>query len=128
MTTHLHLVLETREPNLGHGMGRLLGDYARWFNRRHGREGHLFMTPFFSRLLQSDEHVLAATVYVLGNPVRAGLCSHPSEWPWGSYRATVELRSTVVPTAPMLGLLAPDPRAARARLAELVDEHVARSG
>ena len=126
MTTHLHLVVETRDPNLGRGVGRLLGSYARWFNRRHGREGHLFMTPFFSRLLLTDEHVLAATLYVLVNPVRARLCRHPSEWVWGSYRDAVELRPTNVPTAPLLGLLAPDPRVARARLAELVDEQVAR--
>lgn len=125
MTTHLHLVVQTRDPNLGRGVGRLLGNYARWFNRRHGREGHLFMTPFFSRLLETDEHVLAATLYVLVNPVRARLCRHPSEWTWGSYRDTVELRSTLVPTAPLLERLAPDPRVARARLAELVDEQVA---
>ena len=126
MTTHLHLVVETRDPNLGHGMGRLLGGYARWFNRRHGRVGHLFMTPFFSRVLQTDEHVLAATLYVLVNPVRARLCRHPSEWMWGSYGDTVELRPTLVPTTPLLGLLAPNPQVARARLGELVDEQVAR--
>jgi REP element-mobilizing transposase RayT len=126
MTSHLHLVVETRDPNLGHGMGRLLGGYARWFNRRHGREGHLFMTPFFSRALQTDEHVLAATLYVLVNPVLARLCRHPSEWTWGSYGDAVELQPTLVPTAPLLGRLAADPRAARARLRELVDERVAR--
>ncbi len=126
MTTHLHVVVETRDPNLGRGVGRLLGGYARWFNGRHGREGHLFGTPFFSRRLQSDEHVLAATLYVLVNPVRAGLCRHPSTWRWCSYEDAVELRRSLVPTAPLLGLLAPDPQAARARLAELVDEQVAR--
>jgi REP element-mobilizing transposase RayT len=126
MTTHLHVVVETRDPNLGQGMGRLLGGYARWFNRRHGREGHLFMKPFFSRLLETDEQVLAATLYVLVNPVRARLCRHPSEWLWGSYADAVERHPTLVPTTPLLGRLAPDPRDARARLRSLVDAQVAR--
>jgi hypothetical protein len=26
--------------------------------------------------------------YVVLNPVRAGLCSHPGAWAWSSYRAT----------------------------------------
>ena len=26
--------------------------------------------------------------YVVLNPVRAGLCDHPSEWRWSSYRAS----------------------------------------
>ena len=31
--------------------------------------------------------------YVHLNPVRAGLCGHPADWPWSSYRATVGLDS-----------------------------------
>ena len=76
-------------------------------------------------LREIEEQVLAATLYVLVNPVQARLCRHPSEWPWGSYRDAVELRPTLVPTATLLGLLSPDPRTARARLAELIDERVA---
>ena len=89
-------------------------------------EPETFTQSLFARFCGLDEHVLAATLYVLVNPVRARLCHHPSEWTWGSYRDAVELRPTLVPTAPLLERLAPDPRVARARLAELVDEQVAR--
>ena len=32
-----------------------------------------------------EEHLANALNYVANNPVRAGLCSHASEWPWSSY-------------------------------------------
>ncbi len=40
MGNHMHLIIETVEPNLGVGMHRLQGGYAQYFNRRHGFVGH----------------------------------------------------------------------------------------
>ena len=42
MDNHVHLLIETPEPNLGSGMQRLHGLYAQSHNERHGRSGHLF--------------------------------------------------------------------------------------
>lgn len=126
LDTHLHVLVETPEPNLGRGMQRLLGGYAYAFNRRHGREGHLFASPFYSRAVERDEHVITAAVYVVMNPVVAGLCHHPSEWQWGSYRATAEPRATFVATDLPLALLAPDSDTARARYRALVEQAVER--
>ena len=42
MDNHVHLVVETPEPNLGVGMRTLHGGYATTFNARHARDGHLF--------------------------------------------------------------------------------------
>jgi putative transposase len=28
------------------------------------------------------------------NPVRAGICAHPADWPWSSYRTTASLATT----------------------------------
>jgi putative transposase len=46
MTTHFHLVLATKVDALSAGMERLNGDYARSFNHRHNRRGHLFAERF----------------------------------------------------------------------------------
>jgi hypothetical protein len=70
-------------------MHHLNGSYARWFNRRHGYQGHLFQRRFHAAAIESDWHLLEACRYVVLNPVRAGLASRPSEWAWSSYRATV---------------------------------------
>ena len=42
MDNHMHLLIETPQPNLGEGMQRLHGDFGRGFNRRHARSGHVF--------------------------------------------------------------------------------------
>ena len=63
-------------------MHRLNGVYALRFNRRYGLRGHLFETRFSSWVIRDEEHLNAAIEYVLGNPVRAGLCREPREWRW----------------------------------------------
>jgi len=84
MGNHVHLVLETPEPNLGAGVQRLHGLYARLFNDRHGRTGHLFQGRYGAIPVRTDEQLCAVVRYVALNPVKAGLCSDPHEWRWGS--------------------------------------------
>ena len=91
MSNHYHLVLVTAHDGLSRGIQELNGGYARQFNRRHGREGHLFRNHFWSVLLEDESHLLAACRYVVLNPVRAGLGDRPEEWPWSSYRASAGL-------------------------------------
>jgi REP element-mobilizing transposase RayT len=89
MTNHVHLLVETLEPNLSAGMCLLSGCYARRFNARHGFEGHLFEKRFGAVLVESESHLLELARYIVLNPVRAGLCADSGDWPWSSYRATI---------------------------------------
>jgi putative transposase len=89
MTNHHHIVIETPLPNLALGMRQLNGRHAQRFNRRHSRSGHVFQARYDAQLVQDDAHLHEAIRYVLLNPVRAGICRHPVEYPWGSYHATV---------------------------------------
>src|SRR5881409_1807183 len=58
MGNHFHLIVETLQPNISTGMQLLKGNYAKWFNRRHACDGHLFQGRFFSELLETDWHLL----------------------------------------------------------------------
>jgi putative transposase len=87
MGNHYHFLVEIDEPNLAAGMCRLNGAYARGFNRRHGRQGHLFERRYHPVLVESEPHFLECCRYVVLNPVRAGLCETPDEWKWSSYRS-----------------------------------------
>lgn len=89
MPNHYHLVLETPKDDLSVGMHRLNSLYAMWFNYRHGLDGHLFQGRFHSVLLHSNWHLIELARYVALNPVRGGVCAHPSAWRWSSYRAMV---------------------------------------
>jgi REP element-mobilizing transposase RayT len=80
--THYHLVVETSRDALSSGMQRLNGHYARYFNARHRRFGHVFAERFASRVIEDDTYLYDACAYVLLNPVKAGLCERAQDWPW----------------------------------------------
>ena len=122
MPNHYHLLVETNTPNLGDGMRRLNGDYARWFNRRYGFGGHLFQDRFHSAAVESDRHLLELSRYIVVNPVRAGLCRHVQDWPWSSYRPAVGLapEPRFLSSDRLLGHFGRTRRAARKRYATFV--------
>ena len=90
MTNHVHLLIETREPNLGLGIQRLHGPYAQRFNRRHGRTGHLFEHRYGAVRAESDAQVWMVAAYIARNPVDARLCRSPTDWPWSSHPAVLD--------------------------------------
>jgi putative transposase len=91
MGTHYHLILQTPLPNISMGMKRLNWLYSRSFNQAHGTKGHLFEDRFQSTFVQTPDHLLNAVKYIAHNPVEAGLCTSPAQWPWGGYRALAGL-------------------------------------
>jgi putative transposase len=90
MTTHYHLVLESRRVELSHGLHWLNWLYAWEFNKRHGRFGHLFADRFSARWIDNEEYLFEACAYVVLNPVKAGLCDRAEQWPWSYCRFGLE--------------------------------------
>lgn len=86
MSTHYHLLLATTRPELSDGFRYLNGHYARSFNDRYGRRGHVFAGRFSAWVVESQEHATAARQYILLNPVKAGLCVSPRDWRWSGSR------------------------------------------
>jgi REP element-mobilizing transposase RayT len=105
MPNHYHLVMQTPEPNLSHGMRQLNGVYTQRFNRRHDRVGHLFQGRFQALLVEREAHLLELTRYVVLNPVRGEMVSDPEDYPWSSLRATLGLARIPrwLTTGPLLG-------------------------
>ncbi|MGB9699218.1 MAG: REP-associated tyrosine transposase [Thermodesulfobacteriota bacterium] len=95
MSNHYHLLIETPEPNLSHGMRQLNGIYTQKFNIRHHRSGHIFQGRFKAILVDKDEYFLELARYIVLNPVRVGTVNYPEDYVWSSYRAT--LGKTKVP-------------------------------
>jgi len=69
MANHFHLVVETPAGNLSRFMQSLSTAYTVYFNRRHGRHGHLLDGRYKARLVEGDEYLLALSRYVHLNPV-----------------------------------------------------------
>jgi REP element-mobilizing transposase RayT len=87
MRNHVHLLVQTPEPNLGAGMCRLHGMHAQAFNKRHGHTGHVFQGRYAGVVVRTDAQLLAVARYIALNPVEARLCEEASEWAWSSHAA-----------------------------------------
>lgn len=72
MDNHYHLLLELREANLSRAVQWLNVSYSLWFNRRHGRSGHLFQGRYKSVIVDTEQWGLALSRYIHLNPVRTG--------------------------------------------------------
>lgn len=94
--THYHLAIATPRANIDRGMQWLNAVYAKTFNKRHGRFGHLVAERYSSPVLDSEEYAVELCRYIPLNPVKAGLCELPQQWPWSSYAAILG-RASVPP-------------------------------
>ncbi len=90
MPNHVHLVVEVPMPRdlsrLMHGMNLA---YARWFNGKYGKVGHLWQGRFKSSVILKEEYALRCIEYIELNPVRAKLVADPLAYPWTSFKARV---------------------------------------
>lgn len=84
MGNHVHLVLADYEDAMSAAMHRLLLTYARRFNKRTGRTGHLFQNRFDRRSLDTDRYLMAAIRYVHADPQEAGIALI-ERYPWSSF-------------------------------------------
>ena len=64
MPNHFHALIETPHANLSEFMQRWLGRYARYYNRAHGKVGHLFQGRFGSRLVQKETYLKELIRYI----------------------------------------------------------------
>lgn len=102
MTTHYHLlVVVPKDPRVSWAMQTVNSVYARYFNSRHGRRGHVFGERFADNLVESDPHGKRTINYILENPVRAGIVKKAEDWPWSGFatlRPRDELDTLLAPS------------------------------
>jgi putative transposase len=85
MPNHVHVVLVT-DPNIL--LGSIVKSWKRsvaWsLNKALGTKGSVFALDYFDRYIRNLRQADTAIHYVEINPVKAGLCSRASDWPWSS--------------------------------------------
>lgn len=85
MPNHVHLLFSPREANLYDAMRDLFSRYAMRFNRKYERKGHLFGGRYRQAVCLDDSYLLAASLYIHLNPVRAGLVKDLRSYRWSSW-------------------------------------------
>lgn len=106
MPNHVHLIVV---PDSDDGLRRAIGEahrrYTRRVNFREGWRGHLWQGRFAS-FVMDEYYLLACARYVERNPVRAGLCATPQDYPWSSAAAHLAGRDDLlVQVKPLLALM-----------------------
>ena len=84
MDTHVHLLFADFDGMLSKVMQSLMTIYAKYFNQRTGRTGHLFEDRYWSKCIESDGQLLEAVRYIHSNPSNAGICAS-ADYKWSSY-------------------------------------------
>ena len=70
---HVHAVIVRCEGSLADLVARVMSHYAIYFNRTHGRVGHLVQGRFESRRIEHDDDLRWTLVYALANAARHGV-------------------------------------------------------
>lgn len=86
MENHVHLLFDDFEDNISIFMQVLCSVYARYFNRKYDRIGHLFQDRFASEAIENNRYLVVVFRYIILNPEKAGICK-ASEYRWSSYHS-----------------------------------------
>ena len=85
MSNHIHiLAAPAKENGLAEMMRPVAGLYARYFNKKYGKKGHLWETRFYSSVVEADSYLFCVAQYIELNPVRAGIVTKPEDWRFSS--------------------------------------------
>ncbi len=91
MSTHYHVLVRLRKATLSSGFKLFNERYARYFNRKYKKRGHVFESRFNAKLVEGRFARLELARYVANNPVKAHICEYPEEYVWSGYGATIGL-------------------------------------
>jgi putative transposase len=103
MPNHVHILVE---PLGAHGIGKIVGAWKSVSARaifgasatapgrtlrerateggRAPKKRHVWQEDYWDRFIRNEGHYTATVDYIHNNPVKAGLCARPEDWPWSS--------------------------------------------
>jgi putative DNA methylase len=85
MPNHVHFLASPLEGQTLASILHSLKSYtSNEVNKLLGRRGQLWMGEYFDRFVRDEDHFRNVVRYIHNNPVKAGLCDKPSDWPWSS--------------------------------------------
>jgi putative transposase len=124
MKNHVHLLLRPNKENLQFAMRDLFSRYAMRFNRKYERRGHLFGGPYRQAICLDEAYLIAASIYIHLNPVKANIVSDPRDYRWSSIRLFVDESENIsfVNAGFIMQMLANDYQVARKRYHHLLEK------
>jgi putative transposase len=84
MENHYHLVLENASGRMSDFFRNLNTQYAFYYRKQTGGKGYVFQSRYISTIIQDDAYLKQAIIYVLANPLQAGIIDDFRKYPWSS--------------------------------------------
>jgi len=82
-----HLLVRENEDIVSRVMSRIGTSYAKWYNHKYSRSGHVFQGRYGSECVENDKYLLTVVRYIHNNPVKAGLAQEAEAYRWSSIHA-----------------------------------------
>jgi len=80
MDNHYHILIETSSENLSSYMRVINANYAKYFNKKYNRSGHLWQDRFKSKYIIFDDYLYSTLKYIEYNPVDAKMVNTVGEY------------------------------------------------
>ena len=84
LDNHYHLILQNSSGEMSNFIKRLNGAYGINYRKMYGGKGYVFQNRYHSTLIQENNYLRQAIIYILMNPVRAGLTESAYSYSWSS--------------------------------------------
>lgn len=86
MPNHFHLLLkQSQEGGVQELIRKMLNSYAKYFNTKYKRVGHLLQGEFKDVPIENEEQLLHLSRYIHLNPYVSGLTNDLDTYPYSSY-------------------------------------------
>ena len=82
MDNHYHLLIETQTENLSIFMRIVNANYAKYFNKKYKRSGHLWQDRYKSKYIISESYLYILIKYIENNPLEASITHKVSTYPY----------------------------------------------
>lgn len=87
MNNHVHMLVKVENTErLSKYMQKLCMKYARYYNTKYDRVGHVFRNRYKAEAIMDEKHMYNCIRYIYNNPVIAGICSKPNDYPYSNYK------------------------------------------
>ena len=87
MDNHAHILFHINNiSELSKYMQRLNLKYGKYYNSKYDRVGYVFRDRFKSEPIYDKKHFYNCIKYIYDNPVKAGLCKNPQDYPYSNYK------------------------------------------
>lgn len=89
LDNHAHLAVKDNSGNISSCIKGISIAYVWYYNKKYGKNGHLFYDRFKSEAINTENQLLSLTRFIHKNPVKMNMVKKPGDYEWSSYNLYV---------------------------------------